>query len=354
MEFTQKPLEPFGTVLLDMSIESSLSLKTALVFRVVKLLRGKGCLPAWGHHLAEVCLEEALVNAILHGNRNDPGKKVRLIVFCDEARFGVIIEDQGAGFTARDIPDADAPDAALREHGRGILIMRHYMDEVKYNASSKRLCLVRRKQLAPDPGSREPEPIRETDPLPKAFDLKGIDLSIPEIKGAGLSPVIVPDDIQLGEPAPAAKAPASGGKPAPAPAGAAAKAPPGTPSAAPAAADEGSNKSVAIHERDGVSVARIQAERLTEDNAEEVRQGLYAAASRGKALVIDLTEVGFMSSVGISTLIGTHKKVAERKSKLVLAGVSPALRNVLKATGLLRIFQVESDQDTAIWKLTMG
>ncbi|MCX5660050.1 MAG: anti-sigma factor antagonist [Planctomycetota bacterium] len=355
MEFTEKPLEPFGTTLLDMSIESNLSLKTALVFRIVKLLQSKGCLPAYGHHMAEVCLEEALVNAIVHGNKADASKKIRVIVFADEARFGVIVEDQGKGFTARDIPDSESPDAALREHGRGIMLMTHYMGEVKYTSRGNRLRLVRQKQISPDPGSREPVPVREAEPLPKSFDLAGIDLTIPEIKGAGLSPVIVPEEIELGLPAASASAPV----PANAPAGKiapGAKPPAGTPAAKPAAAPlpTGPRALVAVHERDGVTIARIQSERLTEDNAEEVRQGLYAAAAQGKALVVDLTEVSFMSSVGISTLIGTHKQAGARKVKMVLAGVGPGLRNVLKATGLLRLFQVESDQDTAVWKLTMG
>ena len=54
-----------------------------------------------------------------------------------------------------------------------------------------------------------------------------------------------------------------------------------------------------------------------------------------------MAEVEFMSSVGISTLIGAYKKVTAQKNKVVLASMGPALRNVLKATGLLRMFQIE-------------
>lgn len=360
MEFTDTPLEPFGKLLLDMSIESNLSFKTALVYRVVQLLIKRGYLPSYGHHLAEVCLEEAIVNAMVHGNRLDLAKKVRVAVFADEARFGVIVEDQGSGFSARDVPDPEAPDAALREHGRGIMIIMHYMDEVAYNAKGNRLRMVRRRQTMPDAGARPPVEIRETDPIPQQFELAGVDLTIPEIKGAGLSPVVVPDDIELGLTGAAPAGTGTAAKPTGAPSAPATGASkPGDPGAPPQPAASTPPPAqpgvlVAIHERDGVAIARIQAERLTEDNAEEIRQGLYAAAAMGKALVVDLTEVSFMSSVGISTLIGTHKQAVARKSKMVLAGVGPALRNVLKATGLLRIFQVESDQDTAVWKLTMG
>ena len=70
MEFTNQPLEPYGQTLLDTTLESDLGLKTALVFRAVKALQDHGCLPAiTASHMAEVCLEEAMTNSIVHGNK---------------------------------------------------------------------------------------------------------------------------------------------------------------------------------------------------------------------------------------------------------------------------------------------
>jgi serine/threonine-protein kinase RsbW len=73
-----------------------------------------------------LAVEECLVNAVKHGNRNDPSK-------CVEARFGlddgdmiVEIEDQGAGFDPDGVPDPRSPENLERSCGRGLLLMRAY------------------------------------------------------------------------------------------------------------------------------------------------------------------------------------------------------------------------------------
>ena len=98
----------------------------------------------------KLALEEALVNAIKHGNQMDPNKKVHIQFHVDPERFDIRIVDEGNGFALDDVPDPMAPENLERPCGRGLLLMRHYMTEVTFHAPGNRLtmCKVR------DPNNR--------------------------------------------------------------------------------------------------------------------------------------------------------------------------------------------------------
>jgi serine/threonine-protein kinase RsbW len=82
-----------------------------------------------------MAVREAAVNAVLHGNAYDPGKKVTL----DFERTGrdlvITIRDQGAGLDPDKIPDPLAPENLLKTSGRGIFLIRSFMDEVQIHPS---------------------------------------------------------------------------------------------------------------------------------------------------------------------------------------------------------------------------
>ena len=81
-----------------------------------------------------LALEEALVNAIKHGNQMDRAKKVQVSYRLLADRFEVAISDEGEGFDPNDVPDPTAIENLERPCGRGLMLMRHYMSEVQYNA----------------------------------------------------------------------------------------------------------------------------------------------------------------------------------------------------------------------------
>lgn len=91
-----------------------------------------------------VALDEAIVNAIKHGNGYDPTKTVRIVAQINrhEARF--VIEDEGTGFSPQDVPDPCAPENLLRPSGRGLLLIRNIMDEVEYNSRGNVVTMVKR------------------------------------------------------------------------------------------------------------------------------------------------------------------------------------------------------------------
>jgi serine/threonine-protein kinase RsbW len=81
----------------------------------------------------ELALREALANAIVHGNQEDPHKPVCVKCRCStDGEVSITVEDEGRGFKSDAVPDPTSPDNRLRTHGRGIYLMRASMDEVHF------------------------------------------------------------------------------------------------------------------------------------------------------------------------------------------------------------------------------
>ena len=93
-------------------------------------------------HLA---LEEAFQNAVKHGNRMNPAKKVMIDYAVDPEKVEVRMTDEGAGFDPRSVPDPRVGENIYRPAGRGLLLIRSYMHSVEYNEQGNSLWMVRRK-----------------------------------------------------------------------------------------------------------------------------------------------------------------------------------------------------------------
>src|SRR5437588_4063611 len=83
----------------------------------------------------KLALEEALINAIKHGNQFDRGKKVRIAYRVQKDRFDIEIRDEGPGFDPADVPDPTAIENLERPCGRGLMLMRYYMTEVNFTTA---------------------------------------------------------------------------------------------------------------------------------------------------------------------------------------------------------------------------
>ena len=92
-----------------------------------------------------LAIEEALVNAIKHGNQMDPSKSVRIACRIARSRVRIEIEDQGEGFQPSDVPDPTADENLERPCGRGIMLMRAFMTSIEYNASGNRVVLEKQR-----------------------------------------------------------------------------------------------------------------------------------------------------------------------------------------------------------------
>lgn len=91
----------------------------------------------------KLALEEALINAIKHGNKLDITKKVYVEATIDPTRAEIIIEDQGPGFDRKSVPDPTADENLCKCSGRGILLIEAYMTSVKWSNHGRRVTLVK-------------------------------------------------------------------------------------------------------------------------------------------------------------------------------------------------------------------
>jgi serine/threonine-protein kinase RsbW len=92
----------------------------------------------FGVHLA---VEEALVNAILHGNRLDSRKNIHVVCQLSPERIRVEIADQGNGFDPDSLPDPTCPERLHSPCGRGVMLMKAFMTRVEYNEQGNRVVL---------------------------------------------------------------------------------------------------------------------------------------------------------------------------------------------------------------------
>ena len=78
-----------------------------------------------------LAVREAAINAIKHGNGMDPRKKVRVIFEFDQGGLSIAVQDRGAGFDPDRVVDPTLPENLLQTSGRGLLLMRAFVDRVE-------------------------------------------------------------------------------------------------------------------------------------------------------------------------------------------------------------------------------
>ena len=96
----------------------------------------------FGVHLAA---EEAITNAIVHGNKLDPAKRVRVACEVSPERVWIEIHDQGEGFNPAAVPDCTAADRLEVSSGRGVMLMKSFMTRIEYNARGNSVLLEKRR-----------------------------------------------------------------------------------------------------------------------------------------------------------------------------------------------------------------
>ena len=114
---------------LERSLPSEVAAISPFVDRLMLLLRKCGCVPQ-GESDVEIALREALGNAIIHGNHENPRKRVYIRCRCEPDGVSITVKDQGKGFDISKMSDPTAPQNLASVRGRGIYLMRTLMDEV--------------------------------------------------------------------------------------------------------------------------------------------------------------------------------------------------------------------------------
>ncbi|CUS92783.1 serine/threonine-protein kinase RsbW [Candidatus Kryptonium thompsonii] len=94
------------------------------------------------YHRIYLASSEAFINAIVHGNKRDPNKKVRVKFKVFKRSFEIEIQDEGEGFTPEGVPDPTVDENLLKESGRGVFIMQAFADVVKFHKTKSGMKVI--------------------------------------------------------------------------------------------------------------------------------------------------------------------------------------------------------------------
>ena len=118
---------------IDSWMPSKIQAISPLVDRLMRLIERARCVPGKEFDV-ELALREALGNAVVHGNKEDPGKKVHIRCRCGLGKgISIIVTDKGKGFDfGKVLANGVTADPAAATHGHGIQLMNAYMDDVHF------------------------------------------------------------------------------------------------------------------------------------------------------------------------------------------------------------------------------
>lgn len=94
------------------------------------------------HENIQLVLSEAATNAIVHGNENNPGKKVVIEVFSGDDKIVFTVSDEGQGFDPSSLPDPLSEENLLKQGGRGVFLIEQFADEVEYRNEGSTVVLT--------------------------------------------------------------------------------------------------------------------------------------------------------------------------------------------------------------------
>ena len=96
----------------------------------------------------QLALDEALANAVRHGNKLDPEKSVTVEFSVDQKQVFIRITDQGPGFKPDDLADPTEEENLILPHGRGVMLMRAYMTDVSFNEKGNQVTLIKERDCS--------------------------------------------------------------------------------------------------------------------------------------------------------------------------------------------------------------
>lgn len=129
---------------LDALVPSDIAIIERTAAKIARLIEKSRC---WDEtETVDLALREALANAIVHGNHSDPATSVRICVGIEpDCNVLIIVKDAGSGFDLSQLPNPVFGENVLRAHGRGIFLLNHLMEDVKYRFDHGTAIYMRRK-----------------------------------------------------------------------------------------------------------------------------------------------------------------------------------------------------------------
>ena len=117
---------------IEQSMRSEVSAISPFVDKLMVFIRKCQCVPG-NEFDVEISLREALANGVIHGNHEDPSKRVYVDLRCvPDKEVSIVVRDEGSEFSGTEIPNPTAAEQLQSMHGRGIYLMKSLMDEVHF------------------------------------------------------------------------------------------------------------------------------------------------------------------------------------------------------------------------------
>ena len=139
-----------------LTIPSSLKHIKPTVHTILGILRKNGVDESVVFDI-RLSVEEALINAIRHGNRLDERLSVHVDFSYEGDTVSLTIEDMGEGFDYHTLPNPTHEDNVLKTMGRGIFLVRHLMDRVEFNEKGNRITMIKKTEKQRNPAAQRGE-----------------------------------------------------------------------------------------------------------------------------------------------------------------------------------------------------
>ncbi len=134
----------------DKSLPSDLEVGHAAIEELVTALGEAGWIGMDVFRI-QMAIEEAVVNAIEHGNQREIQKKVRLVFHVTPDKVTMVISDEGAGFDHRNLADPTSEELLDKPRGRGVMLMRELMNEAHFNEVGNQVTMTKiRSAIVPE------------------------------------------------------------------------------------------------------------------------------------------------------------------------------------------------------------
>ena len=129
LTMTAEEAPEVGELILERQIPSDEALVTPMVVRFMDYLIQEGIVVEANRNRVGLCLEEAIRNAVIHGNKEDFKKMASVKLFLEDTQWSLQVDDDGEGFDLNDVPSPVQDEALWGEGGRGLSLMALYMDD---------------------------------------------------------------------------------------------------------------------------------------------------------------------------------------------------------------------------------
>jgi anti-anti-sigma factor len=257
-----------------------------------------------------LAIREAAINAVLHGNDYDPAKRITVSLRNTGAELIFTITDQGndleAGFDPDSLSDPLAPEKLLRGCGRGILIIRCFMDEVSFRQLKPGTELTLVKHLIPGQKS-----IRCADEVSSEDrGVRQVEVSCGAVAGAEtlqmLQPYFQKGGITVAH-------------------------------------------SITSREVDGVTVLDLNGRITLGEGSVRVREAIRDFISKGsKNILLNLGNIDYIDSSGLGELVSAYTTARNQAVALKLLNLTKKVHDLLQVTKLYTVFDIFDDEASAI------